>query len=139
MDKIQCSICGEWFEPYNSNDVVCSDVCRNERKRILAFYRREERRRKEESKDKYCKYCGCLFHSYLPQKIYCSEECAKKSHLKDMRDKQKEYLLLGIKPRKKVKKESNAQSIARICREAKEHGMSYGEYVVFLDRQKEKV
>lgn len=69
-----------------------------------------------------CKICGKLFTKKRWNECYCSIEC--KSVARKGRDKKR---IRKYKP----KKEPNAD-LVRLAIEAREHGMTYGQYVAQL-------
>ena len=70
-----------------------------------------------------CKWCGKEFVPASCKNVFCSKECGylhKKEVDKNRRKKVKE------------KKKSNQELIIDVAREAKAHGMSYGQYVAMM-------
>lgn len=97
-----------------------------------------------------CLYCGKLYVARGYAQKYCCEKCRDKAS--DLREKEKEKqkdkkafenLLkrknLSEKQLARAKEvDSKRQSFAELCRVAKEHGMTYGQYVAWLENQKAK-
>lgn len=79
-----------------------------------------------------CAWCGCLFEKKYSVHKYCSEECRKEKNRELDRQRNKEYA------EKKRKKKKLAKDIIRLTREAREKGMSYGQYVGMLEMNKDK-
>ena len=70
-----------------------------------------------------CKWCGKEFLPSSYKNVFCSKECVylhKKAVEKSRPKKVKE------------KKKSNQELIIDVAREAKAHGMSYGQYVAMM-------
>lgn len=75
-----------------------------------------------------CPVCGKEFsYDTRRHKIYCSSDCRLKFY-----DEQKKKSNQEQSKRKK-KKKSNMKSIQQIAVEARNAGMSYGEYVAFME------
>ena len=68
-----------------------------------------------------CIYCGELITDRKPRQRIC-DECR-------MRKKEK--------PGGKKKSKKSLSPIAEICKEASEHGMTYGKYVATMDDRRE--
>lgn len=75
---------------------------------------------RDEKKGHCCPVCNSFFLPVRRQK-YCSKECCRKATIarsKEWREKHKEI----------EKPEPKKSRLNEICKEAKEHGMSYGQY-----------
>jgi len=122
-----CVVCGKEFATDHKQVLSCSEECKYQRKlQTIKSYtkaKRERDRYEEAHKDKICAYCGKVFNSVKTNKIYCSPYCGKCAHTEKIKD---------IMP-KEVPKPKPSKSITQICKEAKEHGMSYGDYIAFLE------
>lgn len=89
---------------------------------------------------KTCPVCGKEYRSLNARQIYCSKEC----YSKDIREKAKEEREKYNPPKKvsemdRLKALTKAQILkedrARVAREAREAGMSYGKYVALKNLQ----
>lgn len=73
---------------------------------------------------RFCKYCGVeIIGLVSASKLYCSEECYKKSKHKNAKEEAKEE-----KKRKKERKK-NQQEITRLAKEANKNNISYGKMI----------
>ena len=87
------------------------------------------------AKEKLCAYCGKTFVAKSPTTLYCSHDCYNATRRKSYRFRESKEELEEIRragesytPKPKKKKKSG-KTIAEVCREAREYGMSYGQYV----------
>lgn len=121
----KCKVCGKEFGTDNQQEQMCSEECKQERKREIArdFAKRNREIEKivESNIEKHCAYCGKVFHSPTKRKKYCCNLCMRSAH------QEKSAVA------KDRRREKPAKSLTEIAREAKEHGMSYGSYVVWLE------
>ena len=80
-----------------------------------------------------CKYCGRKFYSIYAGTLYCSKVC-KADQAKKMRAYYKAYPEKKPTPvpRKHYSRHKEINPIVRLSIEAREHGMSYGNYVAML-------
>lgn len=83
----------------------------------------------EKFKPRKCKYCGKEFIPASHRNLYCRRECFCAYRRETERGK--------VRPVSK-KKRSNQELIVDVAKEAKAHGMSYGQYVAFMEHQKNK-
>ena len=84
----------------------------------------------EEMEDKIeiCPVCGKEFNKWKGGRVYCSDKCRNMYHAKrhnEMFKKEPE-----VKKKKKVKK---GKTISQISAEAREAGMTYGQYVAAME------
>ena len=76
-------------------------------------------------KDKFCPFCGKKFAYRNKAQAYCSDECKKNAALSRAKDRRERA---GVK--KQVKR--GKESLSEINRRAREHGLTYGQYVVLM-------
>lgn len=76
-------------------------------------------------KDKFCPFCGEKFVYQYKAQMYCSDECKKNAALVRAKDRRERA---GVK--KVVKR--GKESLSEINRRAREHGLTYGQYVVLM-------
>lgn len=95
---LRCCVCGnEYTRAHGSKTFYCP-VCEQERIAIKNLQKQAdiERKKKEREEellaeyqiDKHCAVCGCVFHSEVKTKKYCSDKCKQKAHNKQ-NDKRK--------------------------------------------------
>ena len=65
--KALCEACGEEFEKKSTNQIYCSDSCRNKQ-----YYKASRK-----TYELICEKCGKIFESTNKAKKYCSDECKK--------------------------------------------------------------
>ena len=82
----KCIVCKQEFKPNSGRQLVCSDVCRQERNREIKrdYSRRKREREKLEKKtgkkanrykEKTCAECGQKFKPNTPHQKICSKKC----------------------------------------------------------------
>lgn len=130
MEVKVCSVCGKQFETENKLLQVCSADCKRERQVMINRWNRKKRREELEKvraeSEKKCPTCGKIFHSGRSNKIFCCNLCYERD--KNMRiaeERRGVYKKKPVKPKK---------TLEQLCKEAREHGMDYGNYVVWLER-----
>lgn len=73
-----------------------------------------------------CAVCGCEFVSSSTGRKYCGDECKKEAG----------------RQQDKIRHEKNNpyrnRSLVEMAVEAREHGMTYGQYVAYLESKKQK-
>lgn len=111
----ECVICGKTFISKYAKTKGCSEACR---KRYNIEY--VKKKYKEKRTIKKCVMCGKEFEA-TPKKIYCSIDC-QKSFVKPVAVKEK-------------KRKKEFVSLAEMQRRARELGMSYGKYVVEMEKK----
>jgi predicted nucleic acid-binding Zn ribbon protein len=120
----ECKYCGKYFEPISIQQSYCSIECRmivnRERAKVNQKKYREGTRT-----EKNCACCGNPFVVTTHSRIYCSEECYKSMKA-----------ILRKKDKPKRKKKENVTSLRDMAKEAREHGMTYGQYVAKMGMQK---
>lgn len=142
-DEMRCVICGAGYIPKAKNQKYCSKKCQYEaqkKNRVRYNQRRSEKKRKARlEKPPICLICGKPILVPKSRK-YCSDDCYKvalseygkryrSTHMNatdDMVESEKE----------RKRRRPKVKSLAQISREAKEHGMDYGSYVVWLEQMK---
>lgn len=81
---------------------------------------------------KICKICGKEFEAKTCA-VCCSEKCRKKNNsLLSQANYEKTYIPKKTKRKRKDNAKSNYNAIRDLTIEAREHGMSYGQYVGLL-------
>ena len=77
-----------------------------------------------------CKVCGKEFIPNTHHNVYCSQMCA----YEHSKENQKSSRLIANRKAKEheVRIRNNQEKIVNIAKEAKAHGMSYGQYVAFV-------
>lgn len=105
-----CHVCGtEW---YRYNDTTRCPKCptcdeRERAQREQERLDRERERAEELAKDKNCKVCGCVFHSEIASRVFCSKECAKKDKIRKKNEREK---------RKTAKKQAEEIKKEKVCK-----------------------
>lgn len=108
-----CAVCGKGFESDSHNAKYCSRECREKAQHPNVVQRGVSRW--GHVYEHTCLWCGKKFSSGSPRGDYCSPGCRKKSA---------------------VALEENAKqnSLTAIANRASELGMSYGQYVAYMER-----
>lgn len=77
-----------------------------------------------------CKWCGKEFVPTCHKNVYCSQMCA----YEQSKENQKSSRLIANRKAKEheVRIRNNQEKIVNIAKEAKAHGMSYGQYVAMM-------
>ena len=92
--------------------------------------KRTKERQKERKK---CKGCGVKFTAKSGHQIYCTIECRQNERRKRYANRYQER-----KAQKKEKKAENKGELAIFNEKAREMGLSYGQYTVFLQTEKDR-
>lgn len=110
----RCKECGTVFKRTSVYArPICCPTCREaetvERKAQREQERldRERERAEELAKDKNCKVCGCVFHSEIASRVFCSKECAKKDKIRKKNEREK---------RKTAKKQAEEIKKEKVCK-----------------------
>lgn len=119
----ECPVCGNLVKPFRGK-IYCSDKCR----RVVINQRAKEYYRinsvKKPIKTRHCSCCGVEFQTHVRNKKYCSESCRKKSWRETCKEitekKQKEKALRKKEPKKPILYINES--------EARNNGLSYGQY-----------
>lgn len=129
----ECCICGIQFESKVSNRKTCSQECSEKRRRQ---YNDELNAKAREATrvrlgTKICATCGKEFAPNHPAKVCCSPGCQKE------RDREVARLYWN-KKKSPVENQpvDKAQAIIDINAKAKEMGMTYGQYVAYIEGKK---
>ena len=111
---IECKYCGKEFKPIKKTRKYCSRECACNARLGVNFNKPRERK---------CAYCGEMFMAGIHNKTYCSPKC-------------REDMLKHDRPKKKQSANAKIEikSIAEMQREARMHGMSYGQYVAQMQK-----
>ena len=130
LDDKVCPICGKTFHPKRESAIYCSWECFSETRQKAVV---------ETQETKVCKWCGKEFKPiYHGAEKYCSDECRRRCH----NEAAKQYQAEQRKANKIEKQTARAaargkamtnkpkKTIAQIVREARERGMSYGQYML---------
>ena len=123
---IECKCCGKTFERLHASQKYCSPECCS----IVNLDRSKKnwaKNFKPKEVERVCVYCGKTFINVGHKRKYCSQECSdvmKKTQTKEAQNNAKR------KPRKK------STSLRDMAKEAREHGMTYGQYVAKIEMQK---
>ena len=115
----ECKRCGKPFKRIHGQQAYCSKECRL----IVNRERASANRKTKGSVEKKCECCGKTFVQTGHARKYCTDECAremKRSQMKVVHSKKE-------KPKKK-------NTLREINKKAKEHGMSYGMYVAYMQK-----
>ena len=75
-----------------------------------------------------CLHCGKGFSSLTPRRKYCCPACEE--------DAKKEKAEMKKATAEKNKKKEINTELVRLSVEAREHGMSYGQYVAYLSSRR---
>lgn len=96
---------------------------------------------KRTQKKKKCKGCGIKFIAHSGNQIYCSEECRDKESKKRCAQRYKKRKAEKKARRaeeKKRQKEVHMSELAVFNEKAKQHGFSYGQYMIFLQMERDR-
>ena len=121
----ECKYCGKLFERTHASQKYCSSECAtNANRERTRMYHKEHYKPKE--REKVCPYCGKTFLQTGGFRKYCSKECSSAIS---------ERTSPTVKePKKRTRKKTN--SLREMAREARKHGMTYGQYVAQMEMQK---
>lgn len=92
-------------------------------------------------KKRNCKVCGVKFVTKSGNQVYCSEECREKERKKrytEMYQKRKAQKKVMKLEQNKKKKKTFKGELAIFNQRAKEMGLSYGQYMIFLQTERDK-
>lgn len=127
----KCAICGKSFEAQHPQSAYCSIECRKKRHSIemCAYNRRKKEKQKAEARDKeertaICEKCGKSFTKKNNAQRFCCLSCRKAA--KKVRQKTEEY----EEPKKIYR-----SPLEQMAFEATARHMTYGAYVVWLERR----
>lgn len=132
--KRACQVCGNEFEYMGrSRRIYCNDKCQHK-----AMLEKMKQRIEKAKTKKFCQYCGKEFITQSNAALYCSTKCRVASGngtnggLYALPETSQTELNKMAKEQAE-KNYRNMQSISEKCRQAKELGMSYGEYVRYIE------
>ena len=136
LEEKICVECGEFFMPTRSKCKYCSDECRMDahRKQVDKNNKRIHEKIKVKPKTKSCAVCKKKFQTNRSDVVTCSPQCQRTRTL----EKHKVYNQMRrdeAKEAKKIKEVSKQLTIAEFDRKAREMGMSYGHYELYLRMQ----
>ena len=98
--------------------------------------KRTKERKKERKK---CKGCGVKFTAKSGHQIYCTIECRENERRKRYANMyQKRKAQKKVKKAEENKKNKNKGELAILNEKAREMGLSYGQYTVFLQTEKDR-
>ena len=83
-----------------------------------------------------CNYCKKEFVAHTQNKRYCCEEHRLKARY--ARDKYRYKQTAAKKAENKSEQVKNIKPISAVAAEAAKHGMSYGQYVSYMQQQEQK-
>ena len=122
----ECKYCGKLFERTHASQKYCSTECSTIANRERTNKNRKKYQKSKET-EKVCPYCGKTFIQVGSFRKYCSQECfniVNKMNTKPACEEKK----------KRTRKKTN--SLREMAREARKHGMTYGQYVAQMEMQK---
>lgn len=116
-----CEVCGKEFQPYGTQK-YCSKECAK-----WALGKRERARRGNAIRPKTCPTCGTIFRPTQQNRYYCSKECAQEGA-------SRRSLAKTYSPRAGVTVYRPENELHRLAVEARQHGLSYGQYVAMKEK-----
>lgn len=131
----KCKMCGKSFKPVSKKNIYCSNECRDtaKRKRAERYYKEKKKQKKTEMlEEKRCRHCYELFLPSSRRQIFCCDECRREEYKKSF-PARKELKNIVVKDNKKSEK-----TLADINKIAKSKGLSYGQYMIFLQAKKDR-
>ena len=129
----ECCICGMKFATKVSNKITCSKKCSEKRRRQYMDELNAKAREATRVRlgTKICATCGKEFAPNHPAKVCCSPGCQKE------RDRELTRLYWNKKNSPVENKPvDKAQAIIDINTKAKAMGMTYGQYVAYVEGKK---
>ena len=89
---------------------------------------------------KTCVYCGKTYTASAPNQLYCTKECRNKAiaerqeQTREKKNRNARLLYLDKKMNARANRvDIKNKSIAKICQEANDHNMTYGQYIAWLE------
>ncbi|MBR5584096.1 MAG: hypothetical protein IKW21_06170 [Lachnospiraceae bacterium] len=127
-----CVECGKVFITNKGNRLTCSKECAALRVKLYTEtkYAKARAATRERIGTKICLICGKEFSPNQPAKVCCSPECQRERDRERVRASNK-----SIQQRNKKIKSSEKQ-INDINAKAKAMGMTYGQYVAYIEGKK---
>lgn len=114
MEDRICNVCSKIYTPKVHQQRTCSPSCSK-----IWHKRQCSKRQKERIIKKICAECGAEFETNNRNKLTCSSTCAAKRSANN-----KKYYQRRAKTEGKKK-----EKLAEIAKQAKQVGLSYGQYV----------
>ena len=137
LQERKCNYCGKKFMPTVKTNIYCSTDCQYENRKK----RQREGKEGELAKipKRPCIICGTIYQPKRANGTCCSDKCRRKHYKKmqtisskKLQEKKKaEELMAKIKVQEKRKNSPLVEMNAK----ARELGMSYGQYTVYLQFQ----
>jgi hypothetical protein len=130
MEEIICKHCGKLYKPTHRNYKYCGEECSYSAKKIQI---KENNKRARENKkvqaiEKRCLVCHHKFSTNRSDVVTCSPYCQRIRTI----EQQKKYREIKKEKEKKKAKQQKPLSIAEFDRKAREMGMTYGQYDLYL-------
>ena len=137
LQERECKYCGKKFVPTVKTNIYCSIDCQYENRKKSMRVAREKGSSKISKRP--CIVCGMVYQPKRANGTCCSDKCRRKyykkmqtiSNKKLQEKKKAEELLAKIKVQEKRKNSPLVEMNAK----ARELGMSYGQYTVYLQFQ----
>ena len=119
---IRCDNCGKEFTPRIGNQRFCSRKCSD-----LKWQADRAAARRASLRVRKCAQCGKEFQPRTGNQIYCCRSCGIVAN----REEAKRFYPAPAPPEKNAAKKNteNMREIARLAKNARERGVSYGRYV----------
>lgn len=133
--KRKCGICGKKFNANLHNQRYCPEECRCTARRNKAYkwyQKNKENKKKKVLEEKRCRYCYELFIPTCQQQIFCCDKCRREEYKKRF-PARKELQRIEVKDNKKSEK-----TLADINKIAKSKGLTYGQYMILLQTEKDR-
>ena len=137
LQERKCSYCGKKFIPTVKTNIYCSIDCQYENRKK----RQREGKGGEQNKiqKRPCIICGMVYQPKRANGTCCSDKCRRKHYQKmqtisnkKLKEKKKvEKMLEKIK----IQEARKNSSLAEMNERARELGMSYGKYILYLEFQ----
>lgn len=126
----QCVFCGKPFASWGRKR-YCSPECR----------KADREQQKPVRKQRACPICGKLFIGHSSKQVACSPECSSERERRRQRERSREAWKATAQEKERAraaalqKPPTNkpVKSIAQILREARERGLSYGQYMLIVE------
>lgn len=121
---IACKHCNKMFVPKNNFQKYCSGECYY----AEAKYRQTESYKKLDIPERECVVCGRKFTPLYRQKtIFCTDVCKRKRQLEQQKESRERAKTNALETKKRM------SSLAEINQQARALGISYGQYVLYLE------
>ena len=127
--EASCKQCGKPFVQTSVLQKYCSDDCRNK-----AAY---QRKKTADPKPRQCPICGGIYLPTTRKQTVCSKTCSRIKNMMiytpGMTYEEGLAKIAKLDAEKARKKKPRISELSRVAREAREHGMSYGQYVAMTE------